>query len=113
MKDVVFEMPPIMLKFLLFAAIAIIGAIATIIWFFITYQFKKFNQVLDTVKETVGDLKTVVAVLTNKVDGDDQYSKEKHETINRRLDEGDKRMDNLSERIVRIETKLEIENEKS
>ena len=80
---------------------------AFVIGFFLKSQFK----ILNTVKDTVADLKIVVEVLKTTQENKGTSCLATHAIVDKRLNNHADRLDEHSGRLPVVETKMDIQNE--
>ena len=96
------------LKLVLIISSAIIGILLTIIGYLSSTRFGKLDTTLEALSSTVSNLEKIVKVIEARQNGDGQFSKEKHDMINYRLTKHTDQIEKHNERILVIETKLDI-----
>ena len=90
------------LKLLFWIASSIILILISVVGFFMAQQFR----VLKTVTETVNNLKTIVEVIKARQLGDSEFCRIKHEAINKKFDDHDKRLDTDEKHIAVLQEKV-------
>lgn len=109
MDNLINNLNPEILKFVLGLAFVLVALLTAVVGFFLRSQFK----ILATVKDTVEDLKTVVEVLRSQQKGSGMNCITTHKSVDARFNTNDKKLDEHSERLAVVETILNIQkNEK-